>query len=131
MKLFFLLFYSVDARGKYMKDAQHWSDDKMMLYGRAHLKANSDKVRLLLEPVLREDEGVYKCRVDFKKSPTRHYRIHLAVISKYNQKRYFLSILFFLNNYHVVKSWCTYSGCVLMGFHSSRLQARHYRFKGD
>ncbi|XP_046444529.1 synaptogenesis protein syg-2-like isoform X3 [Daphnia pulex] len=74
-------FYSVDARGKYMKDAQHWSDDKMMLYGRAHLKANSDKVRLLLEPVLREDEGVYKCRVDFKKSPTRHYRIHLAVIT--------------------------------------------------
>ncbi|XP_045033828.1 hemicentin-1 isoform X1 [Daphnia magna] len=74
-------FYSVDARGKYMKDAQHWSDDKMMLYGRAHLKANSDKVRLILEPVLREDEGIYKCRVDFKKSPTRHYRIHLAVIT--------------------------------------------------
>lgn len=72
---------SVDARGKYMKDALHWSDDKMMLYGRAHLKANSDKVRLLLEPVLREDEGVYKCRVDFKKSPTRQHRIHLAVIS--------------------------------------------------
>lgn len=72
---------SVDARGKYMKDAQHWSDDKMMLYGRAHLKANSDKVRLVLEPVLREDEGIYKCRVDFKKSPTRHHRIHLAVIS--------------------------------------------------
>ena len=71
----------MDARGKYMKDAQHWSDDKMMLYGRAHLKANSDKVRLVLEPVLREDEGIYKCRVDFKKSPTRHYRIHLAVIS--------------------------------------------------
>lgn len=65
-----------------MKDAQHWSDDKMMLYGRAHLKANNDKVRLLLEPVLREDEGVYKCRVDFKKSPTRQHRIHLAVISK-------------------------------------------------
>lgn len=73
---------SVDARGKYMKDAQHWSDDKMMLYGRAHLKASSDKVRLILEPVLREDEAIYKCRVDFKKSPTRHYRIHLAVISK-------------------------------------------------
>lgn len=67
-----------------MKDAQHWSDDKMMLYGRAHLKASSDKVRLILEPVLREDEAVYKCRVDFKKSPTRHYRIHLAVISKSN-----------------------------------------------
>jgi hypothetical protein len=82
----FFFFHSVDARGKYMKDAQHWSDDKMMLYGRAHLKANSDKVRLLLEPVLREDEGVYKCRVDFKKSPTRHYRIHLAVISTRNQK---------------------------------------------
>ena len=71
---------SVDARGKYLKDAQHWSDEKV-LFGRAHLKAATDKVRLLLEPVLREDEGIYKCRVDFKKSPTRHHRIQLAVIS--------------------------------------------------
>ena len=80
---FIILLYkhSVDARGKYLKDAQHWSDEKV-LFGRAHLKAATDKVRLLLEPVLRDDEGIYKCRVDFKKSPTRNHRIQLAVISE-------------------------------------------------
>ena len=71
---------SVDARGKFMKDAQHWSDGAS-LHGRAHLRATSDKVRLILEPVRNSDEGIYKCRVDFKKSPTRHYRTQLTVIS--------------------------------------------------
>ena len=71
----------MDARGKYMKDAQHWTDSTM-LNGRAHLRATSDKVRLILEPVRNSDEGVYKCRVDFKKSPTRNSRTHLTVVSK-------------------------------------------------
>ena len=79
--LLLLLLGSVDARGKYMKDAQHWTDSTM-LNGRAHLRATSDKVRLVLDPVRNSDEGVYKCRVDFKKSPTRNSRTHLTVISE-------------------------------------------------
>ena len=78
---FIFVYWSVDARGKYMKDAQHWSD-RASLHGRAHLRATSDKVRLIFEPVRNSDEGIYKCRVDFKKSPTRYYRTQLTVISR-------------------------------------------------
>lgn len=81
--LLFHIVASVDARGKYIKDAQHFTDTPM-LNGRAHLRTSSDKVRLIMETVSNSDEGVYKCRVDFKKSPTRNSRIHLSVISESN-----------------------------------------------
>ncbi len=39
--------------------------------------------RLAVDRLVPEDAGRYKCRVDFKKSPTKNYRMNLTVLSKY------------------------------------------------
>ena len=76
--------YSVDARDRPLDQASHWSGKS---YGGRIFFQPSDKTRdgiskLSLKNVNESDAGNYKCRVDFKKSPTRNSYVNLTVIGK-------------------------------------------------
>nr|XP_053630672.1 uncharacterized protein LOC128687309 isoform X2 [Cherax quadricarinatus] len=73
--------YSYDSRKHSLLDARNWADGKT-LSGRGHFDLQSSPASLILDNVRATDEGLYRCRVDFKKSPTRNARTHLTVISK-------------------------------------------------
>uniref|UniRef100_A0A6A7G0P9 Protein turtle homolog A-like n=1 Tax=Hirondellea gigas TaxID=1518452 RepID=A0A6A7G0P9_9CRUS len=71
--------YSVDARGSSLYTGEHWSDVEQ-LGSRASLKVRPGRQGLLLTKLTNEDAGLYRCRVDFKSSPTRNLRIRLEII---------------------------------------------------
>ena len=80
------MFCRFDAREKSLLTyASHFSP----IYGqRASMRLpnglTSQKVAVLVLSHLRpEDEGVYKCRADFKRSPTRNNRMFLSILSKF------------------------------------------------
>lgn len=75
----FLPIYTYDTREKTFEEARHWSDDAV-LGGRAFFRADRDPGRLVLDQVKPDDEAVYKCRVDFRKAPTRISYVNLNVI---------------------------------------------------
>ena len=63
-------------------NGQHWSD-KNTFGGRVLFSETSSPPSLALDDLKRSDDGVYKCRVDFKLAQTSITRIKLAVIGKY------------------------------------------------
>ncbi|CAH1106369.1 unnamed protein product [Psylliodes chrysocephalus] len=68
-----------DVRGRPFNKALHWTDPK--IFGpRAYFVTVSKPAALTLDGVQLDDEGVYRCRVDFKVSPTRNFAINLTVI---------------------------------------------------
>ncbi|KAF2368176.1 Immunoglobulin V-set domain [Trinorchestia longiramus] len=59
---------------------QEWSD--MKTFGeRVRFDLLSTPSSLVLERLKTEDAGLYRCRVDFKRSPTRNARANLTVIN--------------------------------------------------
>ncbi|VVC94375.1 unnamed protein product [Leptidea sinapis] len=73
--------YSFDVRGRSFNKALQWSDPKV--FGpRAYFATVARPASLTLDTVQLDDEGVYRCRVDFKNSPTRNFQIRLSVIGK-------------------------------------------------
>ncbi len=74
-----------DTRGKTSEDARHWSDDGT-LGGRAFFRGDHTPGRLVLDNVRGSDGDTYKCRVDFRKAPTRIAKIHLDIIGKCSRK---------------------------------------------
>lgn len=81
--MFFVSFvFSFDVRGRSFAKALYWSDEKV--FGpRAYFQTVSKPAALALDSVSLEDEGMYRCRVDFKNSPTRNYQVNLTVIGKF------------------------------------------------
>eukprot|EP00094_Tigriopus_californicus_P000281 TCALIF_00272-PB protein Name:"Similar to NPHS1 Nephrin (Homo sapiens)" AED:0.10 eAED:0.10 QI:635/0.86/0.87/0.93/0.86/0.81/16/939/883 len=87
--------YTYDARGaSSLSMATHYSDEKVF-GNRAVLKVppgggisgnkvldpeNGLMAKLVVHELRLEDEGVYKCRTDFKKSPTKNYRMTLSIM---------------------------------------------------
>ncbi|XP_026314887.1 neural cell adhesion molecule 1-like isoform X2 [Hyposmocoma kahamanoa] len=71
--------YSYDVRGRSFNKALQWSDPGA--FGpRAYFATVAQPAALTLSSVQLDDEGVYRCRVDFKNSPTRNFQIRLTVI---------------------------------------------------
>ncbi|XP_047105067.1 neural cell adhesion molecule 2-like [Schistocerca piceifrons] len=70
---------SFDVRGRPLSQATHWSSPEA--FGpRAYFRTVSEPAQLVLEDVRLRDEGVYRCRVDFRNTPTRSARFNLTVI---------------------------------------------------
>ncbi|XP_071512238.1 cell adhesion molecule 2-like [Panulirus ornatus] len=71
--------YSYDSRGNSISDARNWADEKT-LGGRGHFDLKATPAALVLDNVRAADEGLYRCRVDFKNSPTRNARTNVTVL---------------------------------------------------
>jgi len=84
-----------DARGKPLSMGRSWSD--LTAFGlRANFRFTVHGLvphtgYLVINNTTIEDEGIYRCRVDFKNSPARHYRAKLNVIGKI-PNRYFINV---------------------------------------
>ncbi|XP_039959757.1 uncharacterized protein LOC120774297 [Bactrocera tryoni] len=71
--------YNFDVRGRQFGQARLWSSE--LAFGpRAYFSSTSHPAQLKIDNVRIEDEGVYRCRVDFRNSPTRNLKINLTVI---------------------------------------------------
>uniref|UniRef100_A0A1B0BWQ3 Ig-like domain-containing protein n=1 Tax=Glossina palpalis gambiensis TaxID=67801 RepID=A0A1B0BWQ3_9MUSC len=74
-----MVSYSFDVRGRPFEKALYWSDSNS--FGpRAYFVTNKQPAKLTVDNIQLDDEGVYRCRVDFQNSPTRNHRINLTVI---------------------------------------------------
>ncbi|XP_029173199.1 nephrin-like isoform X1 [Nylanderia fulva] len=71
--------YSFDVRGRAFNKALNWSDSTAV-GPRAYFVTVTKPAALSLEAVQLDDEGVYRCRVDFKNSPTKNFQVNLTVI---------------------------------------------------
>ena len=58
-----------------------WSD-KTVLQDRAILDVSSDPARLTVKDIRESDAGVYRCRVDFFRQPTKTTWVTLIVVGK-------------------------------------------------
>ncbi|KAL6432591.1 hypothetical protein ACFW04_006865 [Cataglyphis niger] len=71
--------YTMDARGKQIAQPKLWSDP--YVFGeRAVMKTDVKPAKLQIDQLESTDGGVYRCRVDFKNSPTKNQKINLTVI---------------------------------------------------
>nr|CAD7586356.1 unnamed protein product [Timema genevievae] len=71
--------YSFDVRGRQFGQAKLWSSPHAFDQ-RAYFRTASTPAQLLVDDVKLNDEGLYRCRVDFRNSPTRNLKINLTVI---------------------------------------------------
>ncbi|XP_022250038.1 hemicentin-1-like [Limulus polyphemus] len=70
--------YSLDARHGSLDTARHWKSDSMA--SRTYFNITGTMARLQLNPVQKEDEGAFLCRVDFRKARTRYLEVGLRII---------------------------------------------------
>ncbi|KAG4077787.1 hypothetical protein HA402_011216 [Bradysia odoriphaga] len=71
--------YSFDVRGRQFNQAKFWSSPTVF-GSRAFFSTSYHPAQLRVDNVRLSDEGMYRCRVDFRNSPTRNLKINLTVI---------------------------------------------------
>ena len=72
---------SYDARNTKVQEGVHWSDMEH-LGDRGYFEVNTNPATLRIKNVTKEEAGVYRCRLDFKSSPTQNILVNLTVIGK-------------------------------------------------
>lgn len=77
-------------RGKHSEKSPHWKEE--YLKDRAYFRTATEPASLNINHIDDKDEGEYRCRVDFTKSPTRNSRIQLVIIGELIFKRFFFCI---------------------------------------
>lgn len=70
--------YSLDVMGRPLSRSAQWADTSSI--GRRSTFRTNFETALLIDAVSKEDEGLYRCRVDYKNSPTKNVKINLTVI---------------------------------------------------
>lgn len=73
--------YTLDARKSALENARHFPSTE--LGTRANFDMDADLPTLDLNPVHAEDDGIYKCRTEFKRSRTLTQLVRLNVIGKF------------------------------------------------
>lgn len=81
---------SYDVRGRLATQPKLWSSPSGFA-ARAFFRAAASPAVLFVDSVVSSDAGVYRCRVDFKNSPTRNLRVNFTVISEYSTLRIMVS----------------------------------------
>ncbi|XP_034250321.1 nephrin-like [Thrips palmi] len=71
--------YSYDVRGKHSGSPSHWKNLDVVQQ-RAYFRTSTEPASLALSDVEERDSGHYRCRVDFKASPTRNTKVRLVVV---------------------------------------------------
>lgn len=71
--------YSYDVRGKHSGSPSHWKNLDVVQQ-RAYFRTETEPASLALSGVEERDAGHYRCRVDFKASPTRNTKVRLVVV---------------------------------------------------
>ena len=80
--------YTYDARTSDLLTPKHWSEEEPRGFGsRARLVIHPHPAQLVIEAVVAEDAGQYRCRVDFKSSQTRNSLVTLSIISPPSEVR--------------------------------------------
>lgn len=74
--------YSFDVRHTELLDKGLHHEGTGSLSGRSHFNTTLSPSYIITN-VKGQDNGLYRCRVDFIKSPTRNIKIQLSVIGKY------------------------------------------------
>lgn len=76
------LIFSIDVRGGGSKAAKRWSDEAVF-GNRAYFIVDKEPGELAIQSTKDQDNGIYRCRVDFLKAQTRNSQINLTVVCKY------------------------------------------------
>ncbi|XP_030763465.1 LOW QUALITY PROTEIN: nephrin-like [Sitophilus oryzae] len=77
--------YSYDVRGPYITRPKHWRGEN--LEARALFQRITNPSSLNMDNVSEADEGEYRCRIDYLKSPTKNLRVRLDVIVPPNKPK--------------------------------------------
>lgn len=77
--------FSYDARTQPGSHAKN----EVLLAKRAYFRTVTEPASLSIDNVSENDAGLYRCRVDFLKSPTRNSKVNLTVIGELPKLHYY------------------------------------------
>ena len=71
--------YSLDVRGKPLDQANHWAESSS-IGKRSSFSTTSNPNSLVVDDLTLADEGIFRCRVDYRNSPTKNVKLNLTII---------------------------------------------------
>ena len=72
--------FTIDARSRSLGSAPHVPNS--LLEGRASFDLKSQPAFLRIHPVMKEDDGLYKCRIDYRRGRTVSTTTYLSIVGK-------------------------------------------------